>query len=105
MENIRKVNHLPVLTWNKLDFNRAKMPTDAAFDQKEYREELSLPEGMKFAGALVRAEFIEWSKAHGCENVPEAIVAGKFPMYAPEQFQTGMGAEIDDLLEEAGPPC
>ena len=102
MENIRKVNHLPVLTWNKLDFNRAKMPVETAFDQKSYRDEITLPEGMRYAGTLDRAAFNEWSKAHGCETVPEAIVAGKFPMYAPEQFQTGMGAEIDDLLEDAG---
>ncbi|MCR5128320.1 MAG: SufD family Fe-S cluster assembly protein [Lachnospiraceae bacterium] len=102
MESKRIVNHLPVLTWNKLDFNEAKMPVDAAFGQKSYRQEVQLPQGMKFAGELDRAAFADWSRAHGCENVPEAIVAGKFPMYAPEQFQTGMGAEIDELMDEAG---
>ena len=99
---MRRVNHLPVLTWNKLDFNEAKMPAGVTFDRKDHRTEVQLPQGMRKAGELDRAAFLEWSSAHGCANVPEAIVAGKFPMYAQEQFQTGMGAEIDDMLDEAG---
>ena len=102
MEIRKKVNHLPVLTWNKLDFNEATLSADVTFAQKEYRKETELPEGMRLAGTLDRAAFVKWSKEHGCETVPEAIVAGKFPMYAPDQFQTGMGAEIDDLLDDAG---
>ncbi len=102
MEIRKKVNHLPVLTWNKLDFNEATLSADVTFAQKEYRKETELPEGMRLAGTLDRAAFVKWSKEHGCEAVPEAIVAGKFPMYAPDQFQTGMGAEIDDLLDDAG---
>lgn len=99
---MRRVNHLPVLTWNKLDFNEAKMPAGVTFDREDHRTEVQLPQGIRKAGELDRAAFLEWSSAHGCVNVPEAIVAGKFPMYAQEQFQTGMGAEIDDMLDEAG---
>ncbi len=102
MEIKKIVNHLPVFTWNRLDFNEAVMTADAEFTTQSCRKDTELPEGMQLVKELDRAALNEWSKAHGCENKPEAIVAGKFPMYAPEQFQTGMGSEIDDLLEEAG---
>ena len=59
MEIRKKVNHLPVLTWNKLDFNEATLSADVTFAQKEYRKETELPEGMRLAGTLDRAAFVK----------------------------------------------
>ncbi|MBR1471799.1 MAG: SufD family Fe-S cluster assembly protein [Lachnospiraceae bacterium] len=98
----KRVNHLPVLTWNRLDFNEAVFSADVDFDGKQYIKETALPEGITQTAELSREAFAAWCRAHGCVARQEAVVAGKFPMYAQETFQTGMGAETDELLAEAG---
>lgn len=117
----RTVNHLPVYTWNRLDFNEAVMPVAPVFPAwKDHLAAFELPEGVSLtevpaeraaetmSGLLSRT--VGNNKDHnGRESADvkpprEAVVAGKYPMYAEQVFPTGMGAEIDALLEENGTP-
>jgi len=94
----RTVNHLPVLTWNKLDFNTAEM--SFAGSVPAWKDRLAMPElpaGVTLSDRLP-SQITE-------EKLPqEAVVAGKYPVYAGQVFPTGMGAEIDALLEENDTP-
>ncbi len=113
------VNHLPVLTWNKLDFNTAQMSSPQEIPA--WKDRLVMPElpaGMTLtitpsdeADECIRKILKETKapnpeeKGTGVEGYDgslsqEAVVAGKYPIYAKQTFATGMGAEADALLKE-----
>ena len=96
-----QVNHLPVLTWNALKLNAASMDFDPAdltapiltvnhfYGDAEREEDLS-PDAFEARLAAL-----------GTANEEEAVVAGKFPIYAEQAFPTGMGADADRLMRNA----
>ncbi|MCR5249592.1 MAG: SufD family Fe-S cluster assembly protein [Lachnospiraceae bacterium] len=104
MEREYKVNPLPVLTWNRLDLNVAKMKTDAAFSAEDFCREVTLPEGMSVRTLPDAAALEEWVAAHGGKPAQEEVIACKYPMVAGQSFPTGMGEEADRLFDEADAP-
>ncbi len=104
MSEIR-VNPLSVLTWNKLDFNYAKMSVDEGLKAEDGPRENNLPGGVYFKGALDEAAYRNWLAENGIEYVSEAVVAGKFPMPDEQAFPTGMGAEADKLFLDNNVPA
>ena len=100
------VNHLPVLTWNRSKLNEAELKvSDSLLSEdiktKEALLPVKLPEGITRRSGVdadaLRAEF----DGLGISNPPEAVVAGKVPIYNKQKFATGMGADIDVLMENA----
>ena len=47
-------------------------------------------------------EAAKWLEKYAPEEKAEAIVAGKVPIYHPQRFGTGLGAEYDAFLEKSG---
>ncbi len=99
MSEIR-VNPLSVLTWNKLDFNHAKLSVPEGLNAEDGPRENNLPEGVSFGGILDEAAYKEWLSENGIKYVSEAVVAGKYPMPDEQAFPSGMGAEADKLFDD-----
>ncbi|MBR5422004.1 MAG: SufD family Fe-S cluster assembly protein [Lachnospiraceae bacterium] len=97
MEKVTKVNPLPVLTWNKLKLNDAQLAVDGltAYDAPAL-------EPIKLLGEWDAEELAVWYKKEGIEYIPEAIVAGKYPMAGGQIFPGGSGAGVEELLKSAG---
>ncbi|MCR5282731.1 MAG: SufD family Fe-S cluster assembly protein [Lachnospiraceae bacterium] len=102
------VNHLPVLTWNRLKLNRAQMEVgdDLLANTKKQPQsalfEIPLPEGISVEKNISADALQERFAALGIENPKEAFVAGKYPIYNRQRFGTGMGAAVDELMEGVG---
>ncbi len=95
-----KVNHLPVLTWNKLKLNDADVKAEFSGELPVYTFYASgLSEGVEIKTDVTADEVKKMSEGLKIENKREAYVAGKYPIYAKQQFATGMGVEIDELFE------
>ncbi len=96
-----QVNHLPVLTWNALKLNDAQMDfspeglTPPALTVNHFYGDA------KMEADLSPAAFEARLAALGTSNEEEAVVAGKFPIYAGQAFPTGMGADADRLMRGA----
>ncbi len=97
----RTVNHIPALTWNALRVNGAVIEETPALHPEKTAGFGKLPEGVS-CREISFAEALEWLAAAAPEEKPEAVVAGKVPIYHPQAFATGLGAEFDELLEEGG---
>ncbi len=96
-----QVNHLPVLTWNALGLNAAAMD----FSPAENLTPPALTVNHFYGDAEMEADlspaaFEARLAALGTANEEEAVVAGKFPIYAEQSFPTGMGADADRLMRE-----
>ena len=95
-----KVNHLPVLTWNKLKLNDADVKAEFSGELPVYTFYASgLSEGVEIKTDVTADEVKKMSEGLKIENKREAYVAGKYPTYAKQQFATGMGVEVDELFE------
>ena len=99
-----EVNHLPVLTWNALKLNSASIDVDPAEAVSSGLTVEGLTDGVKTELSVSPDELAKRYDALGIENPEEAVVAGKFPIYNEQRFPTGMGAEIDRLMDEAKIP-
>ncbi len=97
-----KVNHLPVLTWNQLKLNHVTLFAKA--DLQDVRPALNakLPAGISVEENVEAVELEKRFDALAVSNPKETVVAGKLPMYNAQRFATGMGKEVDTLLENAG---
>ena len=102
MEKRYTVNHLPVLTWNKLKINNAELETGAAGNTSVGRlaVQADYPEGISVK-TVKSNELDELFNGLDIDNPAELVVAGKFPMYNKQRFATGMGADIDRLMDES----
>lgn len=98
------VNHLPVLTWNALKLNAASMDFDPADLTSPSLTVNHFYGDAEMEADLAPAEFEARLAALGTANEEEAVVAGKFPIYAEQAFPTGMGADADRLMREAETP-
>ena len=96
-----KVGHIPSLTWNRLEANEGTAPRglSASLDVETRFEKL--PEGVTHR-RMSGKEAAKWLEKYAPEEKPEAIVAGKVPIYHPQSFGTGLGAEYDAFLEKSG---
>ncbi|MBO5998195.1 MAG: SufD family Fe-S cluster assembly protein [Lachnospiraceae bacterium] len=97
-ENTMKLGHLPVLTWNRLKLNSGStenVPMEGVtvlhggFD--------NLPAGVTHT-VLSSAEAADYIGQYAVKQPEEAVVAGKTPVYHPQAFATGLGAEFEDYL-------
>lgn len=95
-----KIGQIPSLTWNKLDINFASVDNPEKINtQMETRIE-SLPEGVTFQNLSV-GEADRWIQEHAPAQPAENVIAGKRPIYHPQKFATGLGAEFEDYLKLA----
>ena len=96
-----KVGHIPSLTWNRLEANEGTVSQGlSASTEVETRFE-ELPQGVSHL-RMTGKEAADWLRKHAPEEKPEAVIAGKVPIYHPQTFGTGLGAEYDAFLEKAG---
>ena len=90
------VNHLPVLTWNKLKMN-AGTAEIRILPLPEAAEKESLPaEGITVSRQPLQ-KAAEWMNSVGGQSA-ETYVGGKVGIYAEQAFATGLGAEFDAFL-------
>ena len=100
-EAAMKVGHIPSLTWNRLEANEGTVPEGlSASTEVETRFE-ELPQGVSHR-KMTGKEAADWLKKHAPLEKPEAVIAGKVPIYHPQKFGTGLGAEYDAFLDKAG---
>ena len=96
-----KVGHIPSLTWNRLEANEGTVPAGLAASLDVETRFEKLPEGVT-RRRMSGKEAAKWLEKHAPEEKAEAIVAGKVPIYHPQRFGTGLGAEYDAFLEKSG---
>ena len=96
-----KVGHIPSLTWNRLEANEGTAPAGLAASLDVETRFEKLPEGVTHR-RMSGKEAAKWLEKHAPEEKAEAIVAGKVPIYHPQRFGTGLGAEYDAFLEKSG---
>lgn len=101
MEMTKRVNHLPVLTWNKLKLNDAELLINTEFGKVNTFADAALPAGVTAEKNVSFDELVRHFDALAVSSPKEKIVAGKLPIYNEQRFATGMGKEIDDLIVEA----
>ena len=98
-----QVGHIPALTWNRLKVNSAEVTGDLTGGSAVRTRFQRLPDGISHS-QISRAAAKEWLLCHAPSEPAEAVVAGKTPVYHPQSFGTGLGAQYDTVLEEAGFP-
>ena len=95
-----RVNHLPVLTWNRLKLNDVSLIADVDFE-KESACHVVLPDGVTVE-ELTFEELEKKFEELSLDNPKEKFVAGKVPMYNAQRFGTGMGEGVDNIIKNAG---
>lgn len=97
-----RVNNLPVLTMNSLKLNSAPMDIDIDFKNNGSDfliDDCELPDGIALKRNVNVGDLSELFDKLGISNPRELVVAGKYPMYNRQNFATGMGADVDKLME------
>lgn len=97
-----RVNNLPVLTMNSLKLNSAPMDIDIDFKNNGSDfliDDCELPDGIALKRNVNVGDLSELFAELGISNPRELVVAGKYPMYNRQNFATGMGADVDKLME------
>lgn len=97
-----RVNNLPVLTMNSLKLNSAPMDIDIDFKNNGSDfliDDCELPDGIALKRNVNVGDLSELFDKLGISNPKELVVAGKYPMYNRQNFATGMGADVDKLME------
>ncbi|MGI6742254.1 MAG: SufB/SufD family protein [Eubacteriales bacterium] len=97
-ENKLTVNHLPVLTWNRLKINSAEVYILKTADNSI---EYDLSDGTSSRSVDFKTALSEFETLSGSVR-RESFVAGKVPIYNKQAFITGMGKEADDYLASSG---
>lgn len=95
-----QVGRIPSLTWNRLKVNYANVQGDYGVQADVVTTFEGLPEGIT-KKELSSEEAAGWLKEHAPAEKPEAVVAGKEPIYHPQAFGTGLGKEYDDFVEKS----
>ncbi len=95
-----RVGHIPSLTWNRLDINSALLKDVPALNTEVDTRFESLPEGVSVR-SMKREEADKWLLANAPAEPAEHVMAGKVPIYHPQKFATGLGAEYDSFLRNA----
>lgn len=94
-----KVNNLPVLTMNSLKLNRAPLDINVEFTDNKALKNVDLLDGISVERGISPVELVKRLDELGIDNPKEKIIAGKYPIYNEQKFATGMGADIDKLME------
>ena len=110
-KNSMAVGHIPSLTWHRIKMNEGLVPADyqvggpagTAWRLAEpaggagHQEPAGLGEGVTLSAVPVSLAEQELKKI-APKEAPERFVAGKIPIYHPQSFGTGLGAELDEAL-------
>lgn len=96
-----QLGHIPAITWNRLGMNAGTVEGDTSLNTHIETKFEALPEGVAVS-ELSYAEAQKWLLANAPKEEAESVVAGKFPMYHPQKFATGLGQEFDDYLKDSG---
>ena len=94
-----KVNNLPVLTMNSLKLNHAPLDINVEFTDNKALKNVDLPDGISVEKGISPEKLAGRLDELGTDNPKEKIIAGKYPIYNEQKFATGMGANIDKLME------
>ena len=95
-----EIGRIPSLTWNHLQANSAVLEAAPVLRTEIETNYESLPAGVQHI-TMNPAAAKAWLEEHAPTEEPEAVVAGKAPIYHPQTFGTGLGQEYDDLLKKA----
>ena len=98
-----RVGHIPALTWNRLKVNNAEVTDDLTLNTEVETRIGRLPKGVAHS-ELSCEEAKIWLAQNAPEEPAESVVAGKTPVYHPQSFGTGLGAEFEAVLEAAAFP-
>ncbi len=115
-KNSMAVGHIPSLTWHRIKMNEGLVPADyqvggpagTAWRLAEpaggarHQEPAGLGEGVTLSAVPVSLAEQELKKI-APKEAPERFVAGKIPIYHPQSFGTGLGAELDEALLVSDP--
>lgn len=98
-----QVGHIPALTWNRLGVNYAQVNQDLTLNTKVETHFSEL--GEEFVHTVMSQEKADaWLKDHAPEEKAESVTAGKTPLYHPQTFGTGLGAEYGEFIASSGTP-
>ncbi len=95
------VGHIPSLTWNQLKMNGATLREPIAITDTVRTSFQDLPDGITHK-KLTALQSAKWLDKNAPGEEEEKFVAGKIPIYHPQKFGTGLGAEFDDFLASEG---
>ena len=97
-----QVNKLPVLTWNRLQLNAATLDASALTDsgRKSALSKVADLVGVSREKEVPAEKLYARFEKLGLQAPAEQVVAGKSPIVCEQRFQTGMGKEIDALMEQ-----
>lgn len=99
MSETLKIAHIPSLTWNRLGVNETLVEGDLALTGDVDTRFETLPDGVT-SRTLSPEEAKAFLAEHAPKEAPEAVVAGKVPIYHPQTFGTGLGADFDAYLAQ-----
>lgn len=102
--NTIRVGHIPALTWNSLKMNEGVVPEALSLNTGMDIRFQSLPAGVTHRKMTMR-QASEWLSKNAPGQEAERFVAGKVPIYHPQAFGTGLGAEFEAFMNEACPRC
>ena len=95
-----RVGHISALTWNQLKINEAIVPGLPELNRQMPAGLQALPEGVS-CRSMTAAEAAAWLETHAPGQEAEKFVAGKVPIYHPQKFGTGLGAEYEQFLTDS----
>ena len=102
--NTIRVGHIPALTWNSLKMNEGVLPEVLSLNTGTDIRFQSLPEGVTHKKMTMR-QAQDWIIKNAPGQEAERFVAGKVPIYHPQTFGTGLGAEFEEFMNEACGRC
>ena len=102
--NTIRVGHIPALTWNSLKMNEGAVPEVLSLNTKTDIRFQSLPEGVSHK-KMTMQQAEDWLRRNAPGQEAERFVAGKVPIYHPQTFGTGLGAEFGDFMNASCERC
>ena len=102
--NTIRVGHIPALTWNSLKMNEGVLPEVLSLNTGTDIRFKSLPEGVTHKKMTMK-QAGDWLLKNAPGQEAERFVAGKVPIYHPQTFGTGLGAEFEEFMNEACGRC
>lgn len=102
--NTIRVGHIPALTWNSLKMNEGRVPEVLSLNTGTDIRFQSLPRGITHKKMTMK-QAADWLLKNAPGQEAERFVAGKVPIYHPQTFGTGLGAEFEAFMNEACGRC
>lgn len=102
--NTIRVGHIPALTWNSLKMNEGVLPEVLSLNTGTDIRFQSLPQGVSHK-KMTMQQASDWLSKNAPGQEAERFVAGKVPIYHPQTFGTGLGAEFEEFMNASCPRC